>query len=49
MEVNDQPVPQLQVRVDGKAIGMWTGRDERELQWIAAVLRDALLRHREAR
>lgn len=40
--VNDSPVLQLAIRADGKRLGLWTGRDEAELRWIAAVLNDGL-------
>lgn len=42
MRVNNSPVPQLAIHAGGDRLGLWTGRDEQELKWIAAVLNDAL-------
>jgi hypothetical protein len=43
MEVNHRPVIELQVHAtDGKKIGLFSGRDEVELQWIATILRRQL-------
>jgi hypothetical protein len=43
MEVNDVPVPELQIHDDGKRpFGMLAGRDPRELIWMATLLRQAL-------
>jgi hypothetical protein len=42
-EVNDQPVLELQLHgAKGKLLGMLAGRDVRELQWMATLLRQAL-------
>jgi hypothetical protein len=41
--VNNRPVPQLQIQpFEGARISLLTGRDETELDWIAAVLSRAL-------
>lgn len=43
MEVNDQPVLQLQiVPTSGKTFGLLSGRDVAELEWMATLLGDAL-------
>jgi hypothetical protein len=43
MEVNDKPVMELQIVCkDGKKVGFLSQRNEGELLWIAAVLRQAL-------
>jgi len=43
MEVNDKPVPELQVYLPkGEKVGLLGGRSEEELQWLATVLRRAL-------
>ncbi len=40
MEVNNVPVIELQVHsADGKKTGLFSGRDDAELQWMATVLR----------
>ncbi len=43
-EINDKPVPELHLlgADDKKLFGMLTGRDVRELQWMATLLRQAL-------
>jgi hypothetical protein len=39
MEVNDIPVLELKVRpVTGKAVGLFAGRDDRELRWLASLI-----------
>lgn len=41
--VNDKPLMQLQIKTqDGKTKGLFTGREDRELAWLAAILRQAL-------
>lgn len=40
--VNDRPLKQLRIETRGRPLRLWTGRDERELRWIAAVLQDGL-------
>jgi hypothetical protein len=43
MEVNDQPVIELQIQPKtGKKIGLLAGRDTAELEWIATMLRHSL-------
>ena len=43
IEVNDRPIPELQLHgPDKKLFGMLAGRDERELLWMATLLRQAL-------
>jgi hypothetical protein len=43
MEVNDKPVLELQIQGKSqKLLGLMSGRDERELAWMATVLRHAL-------
>ena len=43
MEVNYKPVLELQIHPAGeKKVGLFAGRDELELQWIATVLRKKL-------
>jgi hypothetical protein len=43
VSVNKKPLPQLQIVANDKThIGILTGRDETELQWLATVLRQAL-------
>jgi len=41
MKVNDRDVPQLQIHASGEKLGLLTGRDERELEWLACELRNA--------
>jgi hypothetical protein len=42
MEVNGTPVRQLQIHSrDGQQLGLLTGRDEAELEWLACELRAA--------
>lgn len=44
IEVDRRPVRNLQIIPrDGKGVGLWAGRDDDELEWIAAVLRNALI------
>ncbi len=43
MEVNNRPVIELQVHPkQGKKVGLFSGRDKKELRWIAGVLTEAL-------
>jgi hypothetical protein len=43
MEVNYRPVLELQIHpATGKKVGLFAGRDELELQWLATVLRQRL-------
>jgi hypothetical protein len=43
IEVNDRPVMELQIHgAEGKLFGMLAGRDERELTWMATLLRQTL-------
>ncbi len=43
IEVNDRPILELQLHgPDKKLFGMLAGRDERELLWMATLLRQAL-------
>jgi hypothetical protein len=43
MSVNNQPVLNLQVVPrEGRVLGLFTGRDEAELHWLAAELRTAM-------
>ncbi len=43
MEVNDVPIPELQIYGDKTMLfGMLGGRDERELTWMATILRQAI-------
>jgi hypothetical protein len=43
IEVNDVPIPELQIYGDKtKLFGMLAGRDERELTWMATILRQAI-------
>ena len=43
MEINNVPVIELQIRsVNGKKVGFFAGRDQRELAWMASELRRAL-------
>jgi hypothetical protein len=45
MEMNDVPVPELQIHGQkNKLFGLLAGRDERELAWMATVLRQAIKR-----
>jgi len=49
MEVNGVPVPELQFHgPKGKLLGMLAGRDERELAWMATLLRQALRETRDS-
>lgn len=41
MKVNDRDVPQLQVHSAGEKVGLLTGRDPAELEWLACELRNA--------
>ena len=41
MKVNDRDVLQLQVHAGGEKLGLLTGRDETELEWLACELRCA--------
>jgi hypothetical protein len=41
MKVNDRDVLQLQVHAAGEKLGLLTGRNERELAWLACELRSA--------
>jgi len=41
MKVNDRDVYQLQIHAAGEKLGMLTGRDEQELEWLACELRSA--------
>ena len=43
MEVNEMPVKNLQVHPkQGRKLGLFAGRDDAELEWLAAELRNAL-------
>jgi len=43
MEVNDRAVMELQIRrANGNKLGVLSQRREDELQWLAAILRQAL-------
>ncbi len=43
LEMNDVPVLELKVRPrEGRPVGLFAGRDEQELRWIAWTLRDRL-------
>jgi hypothetical protein len=43
MEVNDVPVPELQIHGhQDKLFGLLAGRDKQELTWMATVLRQAI-------
>lgn len=43
MEINNTPVIDLQIHLSkGRKVGLFAGRDERELRWMAAELRRAL-------
>ncbi|MCX7826807.1 MAG: hypothetical protein N2689_14800, partial [Verrucomicrobiae bacterium] len=47
MEINRVPVLELQIqRKDGRKTGFLAGRSDAELQWLAAVLRYALVSRR---
>ena len=49
MEVNGVPVPELQFHgPKDKLLGMLAGRDERELAWMATLLRQALRETRDS-
>jgi hypothetical protein len=41
MKVNDREVPQLQIHASGEKLGLLTGRDVAELEWLACELRSA--------
>jgi len=41
MKVNDRDVNQLQIHAAGDKLGLLTGRDEQELEWLACELRSA--------
>ena len=42
MKVNDRDVPQLQIKsTSGEKLGLLTGRDSQELEWLACELRGA--------
>jgi hypothetical protein len=41
MKVNDRDVNQLQIHACGEKLGLLTGRDEQELEWLACELRNA--------
>jgi hypothetical protein len=41
MKVNDRDVNQLQIHSTGEKLGLLTGRDETELEWLACELRSA--------
>jgi hypothetical protein len=41
MKVNDRDVPHLQIHASGEKLGLLTGRDEQELEWLACELRGA--------
>jgi hypothetical protein len=41
MKVNDRDVPQLQIFASGEKLGLLTGRDTQELEWLACELRGA--------
>jgi hypothetical protein len=42
MKVNDRDVPQLQIKsTSGEMLGLLTGRDSQELEWLACELRSA--------
>lgn len=43
MEVNNEPVIELQIHPkEGKKVGLFSGRDDAELKWMAAVIRVAM-------
>jgi hypothetical protein len=41
MKVNDRDVLQLQIHAAGEKLGLLTGRDVAELEWLACELRSA--------
>jgi hypothetical protein len=42
VQVNDRYLQQLAIETTGRTLRLFTGRDDAELAWVAAVLRRAL-------